>query len=154
VFDVRFLPNPNYIPQFKKLTGGIPVWRGIYGPFRDSGVYQCISEAADLFDSALYSEEELLDYRVWVHGGTIVGDDCGEIRKRLERAGIKTKRRIGCEEVQSRTDSTRDGAVLVRSVPSLTLAALALGCPCARPIHRGLYAFKHEFENGWFGSRG
>src|SRR5207253_9651783 len=24
VFDVRFLPNPNYIPQFKKLTGRHP----------------------------------------------------------------------------------------------------------------------------------
>src|SRR5439155_19882134 len=24
VFDVRFLPNPNYIPKFKKLTGSHP----------------------------------------------------------------------------------------------------------------------------------
>ena len=30
VFDVRFLPNPNYIPRFKNLTGRTSRWRGIF----------------------------------------------------------------------------------------------------------------------------
>ena len=34
VFDVRFLPNPNYIPRFKKLTGRHPRWPSTSARFR------------------------------------------------------------------------------------------------------------------------
>ena len=44
VFDVRFLPNPNYIPRFKNLTGEKP-WRSKLHPLFPSncGIYRAVS---------------------------------------------------------------------------------------------------------------
>ena len=46
VFDVRFLPNPNYIPRFKNLTGKNPPWRAISG--RSRRPLEFISRISDL----------------------------------------------------------------------------------------------------------
>jgi len=87
-----------YIPQFKKLTGRHPsVARYIRSFPQTQEFIERIFGAADLFDSALYSGgEELLDYRVWVHGGApSVGDDCGGDTEEAGAGGFRLKRRIG-----------------------------------------------------------
>ena len=37
VFDVRFLPNPHFIPQLRKFSGRNPAWRATSGRFRRPG---------------------------------------------------------------------------------------------------------------------
>ncbi len=55
VFDVRFLPNPNYIPEFKKLTGKHPsVARYIRSFPQTAGVHRSHFRAAGLPDPALH----------------------------------------------------------------------------------------------------
>ena len=46
VFDVRFLPNPNYIPKFKKLTGKNPAVARYIRSFPQTGEF--IAKIADL----------------------------------------------------------------------------------------------------------
>ncbi len=94
VFDVRFLPNPNYIPQFKNLTGRNPsVARYI----------RSFPQTVEFMDRI----SELLVYLIphYIRGGksylTIAFGCTGghhrsvmiasEIRKRLARAGFKVK---------------------------------------------------------------
>ena len=94
VFDVRFLPNPNYIPRFKHLTGTTSR-RGALYPLlsADGGVHQAHLRAAGLPTAALYPRrQELSDDRVRLHGRPApVGDDRGAIRKKLAEAGFKAK---------------------------------------------------------------
>jgi len=75
VFDVRFLPNPNYIPAFKNLTGRHP---SVALP-ADAGIYRPHLGAVGLPDPALHSRrEELPDDRVRLHGrASSLGDDRG-----------------------------------------------------------------------------
>ena len=94
VFDVRFLPNPNYSPEFKKLTGRHPnVARYI----------RSFPQTAEFIDRI----SELLIYLIphYIREGKsylTIGFGCtgghhrsvmiaSEIRKRLARAGFKTK---------------------------------------------------------------
>jgi UPF0042 nucleotide-binding protein len=94
VFDVRFLPNPNYIPEFKKLTGRHPsVARYI----------RSFPQTVEFMDRI----SELLLYLIphYIHEGKsylTIAFGCtgghhrsvmiaGEIRKRLTQAGFKVK---------------------------------------------------------------
>jgi RNase adapter protein RapZ len=94
VFDVRFLPNPNYIPAFKNLTGRHPsVARYI----------RSFPQTQEFIDRI----SELLIYLIphYIREGKsylTIGFGCtgghhrsvmiaGEIRKRLARAGFKVK---------------------------------------------------------------
>jgi RNase adapter protein RapZ len=94
VFDVRFLPNPNYIPEFKKLTGRHP---------RVARYIRSFPQSVEFIDRI----SELLVYLVphYIREGksylTIAFGCTGghhrsvmiasEIRKRLSRAGFKVK---------------------------------------------------------------
>lgn len=94
VFDVRFLPNPNYIPEFKKLTGRHP---GVARYIRS------FPQTLEFMDRIT----ELLLYLLphYIHEGKsylTVSFGCtgghhrsvmiaSEIRKRLARAGYKVK---------------------------------------------------------------
>ena len=94
VFDVRFLPNPNYIPEFKNLTGRHPsVARYI----------RSFPQTTEFIDRI----SELLIYLIphYIREGKsylTIGFGCtgghhrsvmiaGEIRKRLKQAGFKAK---------------------------------------------------------------
>jgi RNase adapter protein RapZ len=94
VFDVRFLPNPNYIPEFKKLTGRHP---------RVARYIRSFPQSVEFIDRI----SELLVYLIphYIREGksylTIAFGCTGghhrsvmiasEIRKRLSRAGFKAK---------------------------------------------------------------
>jgi len=94
VFDVRFLPNPNYIPQFKNLTG------------RNPGVVRYIRSFPQTIEF-IDRISELLIYLIphYIREGKsylTIGFGCtgghhrsvmiaSEIRKRLARAGFKAK---------------------------------------------------------------
>ena len=85
VFDVRFLPNPNYIPEFKKLTGRHPsVARYIRSFPQTTEFIDRISELLIYLDPALYSRrQKLFDHRVRLHRrASSFGDD----RKRNPQA--------------------------------------------------------------------
>jgi len=94
VFDVRFLPNPNYIPEFKNLTGRHP---------RVARYIRSFPQTAEFIDRIT----ELLQYLIphYIREGKsylTIGFGCtgghhrsvmiaSEIRKRLARAGFKVK---------------------------------------------------------------
>jgi UPF0042 nucleotide-binding protein len=94
VFDVRFLPNPNYIPQFKKLTGRHPsVARYIRSFPQTQEFIERISELLIyLVPHYIREGKSYLTIAFGCTGGhhrsVMIA---GEIRKRLERAGFKTK---------------------------------------------------------------
>ena len=94
VFDARFLPNPNYIPEFKKLTGRDP---------RVARYIRSFPQTTEFIDRI----SDLLIYLIphYIREGKsylTIGFGCtggrhrsvmiaGEIRKRLDRAGFKVK---------------------------------------------------------------
>ncbi len=94
VFDVRFLPNPNYIPEFKKLTGRHPsVARYIRSFPQTVEFVERISEL--LIYLVPHYIREGTSYLTIAFGCTggqhrsvMIAD---EIRKRLARAGFKVK---------------------------------------------------------------
>jgi UPF0042 nucleotide-binding protein len=94
VFDVRFLPNPNYIPQFKKLTGRHPsVARYIRSFPQTQEFIERISELLIyLIPHYIREGKSYLTIGFGCTGGhhrsVMIA---GEIRKRLERAGFKSK---------------------------------------------------------------
>jgi len=94
VFDVRFLPNPNYIPQFKKLTGRHPsVARYIRSFPQTQEFIERISELLIyLIPHYIREGKSYLTIGFGCTGGhhrsVMIA---GEIRKRLERAGFKAK---------------------------------------------------------------
>jgi UPF0042 nucleotide-binding protein len=94
VFDVRFLPNPNYIPQFKKLTGRHPsVARYIRSFPQTQEFIERISELLIyLIPHYIREGKSYLTIAFGCTGGhhrsVMIA---GEIRKRLERAGFKAK---------------------------------------------------------------
>ena len=94
VFDVRFLPNPNYIPQFKNLTGRHPQ-RGRYIRSFPQTV-EFIDRISDLLIYLMpHYIREGKSYLTIAFGCTgghhrsvMIAD---EIRKRLAQAGFQAK---------------------------------------------------------------
>jgi len=94
VFDVRFLPNPNYIPQFKKLSGRHPsVARYIRSFPQTTEFIQRISDLLVYLIPHYISEgKSYLTIAFGCTGGqhrsVMIAD---EMRKRLARFGFKVK---------------------------------------------------------------
>jgi UPF0042 nucleotide-binding protein len=94
VFDVRFLPNPNYIPEFKKLTGRHPSVARYIRSFPQTGEF--INRISDLLIYLLphYIREgkSYLTISFGCTGGhhrsVLIAD---EIYKRLKKAGFTVK---------------------------------------------------------------
>ena len=80
VFDVRFLPNPHFIPRLRKFSGRNANVRALH-PFvsADRRIPAAHREPADLSDPALHPRgKELSDDRLRLHGWTAsFGDDGG-----------------------------------------------------------------------------
>lgn len=94
VFDVRFLPNPNYIPEFKKLTGRHPsVARYIRSFPQTTEFIERISQLLIyLLPHYIREGKSYLTIGFGCTGGhhrSVMM--AGEIRKRLARAGYKVK---------------------------------------------------------------
>lgn len=94
VFDVRFLPNPNYIPQFKKLSGRHPSVARYIRSFPQTAEF--INRISELLVYLLphYIEEgkSYLTIAFGCTGGqhrSVMMAD--EIRRRLARAGFRVK---------------------------------------------------------------
>ena len=94
VFDVRFLPNPNYIPEFKKLTGRHPSVARYIRSFPQSLEFiDRISELlVYLIPHYIREGKSYLTIAFGCTGGhhrsVMIAS---EIRKRLARAGFKVK---------------------------------------------------------------
>lgn len=94
VFDVRFLPNPNYIPQFKKLTGRHPSVARYIRSFPQT--VEFIDRISDLLIYLIpHYIREGKSYLTIAFGCTgghhrsvMIASD---IRKRLAQAGFKVK---------------------------------------------------------------
>jgi len=94
VFDVRFLPNPNYIPQFKKLTGRHPSVARYIRSFPQT--VEFIDRISDLLIYLIpHYIREGKSYLTIAFGCTgghhrsvMIASD---IRKRLARSGFKVK---------------------------------------------------------------
>ncbi len=94
VFDVRFLPNPNYIPEFKKLTGRHPSVARYIRSFPQTTEF--ISKISELLIYLLphYIREgkSYLTISFGCTGGhhrsVLIAD---EIYKRLKKAGFTVK---------------------------------------------------------------
>ena len=94
VFDVRFLPNPNYIPEFKNLTGRIPRWRKYIRSFPQT--VEFIDRISDLLIYLMpHYIREGKSYLTIAFGCTgghhrsvMIAD---AIRKRLAQAGFRVK---------------------------------------------------------------
>jgi UPF0042 nucleotide-binding protein len=94
VFDVRFLPNPNYIPAFKKLSGRHPSVARYIRSFPQTAEF--VTKISELLIYLLphYIREgkSYLTIAFGCTGGrhrSVMMAD--EIRKRLTRAGYKVK---------------------------------------------------------------
>ena len=104
VFDVRFLPNPNYIPKFKKLTGRNPaVARYIRSfPQTDEFIERITDLLVWLLPHYIREGKTLSDDRIRVHGRTSpVGDDRGSDTQesggeRISGQGHPQRRRETC----------------------------------------------------------
>ena len=91
---MRFLPNPNYIPRFKKLTGRNPRWRSTSARFRRR--VEFIDRISELLIYLLpHYIREGKSYLTIAFGCTgghhrsvMIAD---EIRKRLAQAGFRVK---------------------------------------------------------------
>ena len=94
VFDVRFLPNPNYIPQFKNLSGRHPQVAHYIRSFPQTGEF--IERISDLFVYLLpHYLQEGKSY-LTISFGCTGGHHrsvmmAHEIQRRLEKAGYKVK---------------------------------------------------------------
>ncbi len=94
VFDVRFLPNPNYIPEFKKLTGRHPRVARYIRSFPQT--VEFINRIGELLVYLLpHYVREGKSYLTIAFGCTgghhrsvLIAE---EIRRRLTRAGFRTK---------------------------------------------------------------
>jgi UPF0042 nucleotide-binding protein len=94
VFDVRFLPNPNYIPQFKKLSGRHPMVARYIRSFPQT--VEFVERISDLLIYLLphYIREGKTYLTIAFgctgghHRSVMIAD---EIRKRLARGGFKVK---------------------------------------------------------------
>jgi UPF0042 nucleotide-binding protein len=94
VFDVRFLPNPNYIPRFKHLTGKNPAVARYIRSFPQTGEF--IGKVTDLLTWLLphfiREGKSYLTIGFGCTGGHHRSVMMAEsVRKNLETAGYKTK---------------------------------------------------------------
>ena len=94
VFDVRFLPNPNYIPRFKHLTGRSPAVARYIQSFPQT--IEFIKRISDLLIYLLphyiHEGKSYLTIAFGCTGGqhrSVMMAD--QIRKNLEKAGFKSK---------------------------------------------------------------
>ena len=92
VFDVRFLPNPHFVPEFRKLTGKHPKVATYVRQFPQTQEF--LDKAADMLTflaAALHQgREELPDGGDWMHGRAApVGDDCRGVEETAERGGVQ-----------------------------------------------------------------
>ena len=90
VFDVRFLPNPNYIPRFKNLTGKNPAGSGVYSLLSaNPRVYEAHHRFTDLFTASLHKGgQELPDHLLRLHRRAASFGDDGR-RDRQESRGSR-----------------------------------------------------------------
>jgi UPF0042 nucleotide-binding protein len=94
VFDVRFLPNPNYIPEFKKLTGRNPSVATYIRSFPQTGEF--INRISELLIYLLpHYIREGKSY-LTISFGCTGGHHrsvfiANEIKKRLKKAGYAVK---------------------------------------------------------------
>lgn len=94
VFDVRFLPNPNYIPEFKKLTGRNPrVARYIASfPQTEEFIERISALLVYLIPHYIREGKSYLTISFGCTGGhhrsVMIA---GEVRKRLQKGGYKVK---------------------------------------------------------------
>jgi len=94
VFDVRFLPNPNYIPKFKKLTGRHPAVAGYIRSFPQTTEF--IGRISELLIYLLphyvHEGKSYLTIAFGCTGGhhrsVMIAD---QIRKNLVQAGFSAK---------------------------------------------------------------
>jgi UPF0042 nucleotide-binding protein len=94
VFDVRFLPNPNYIPKFKKLTGRNPAVARYIRSFPQTGEF--ITKVTDLLTWLLphYIREGKSYLTIGIgctgghHRSVMIAD---EISRNLRKAGYSGK---------------------------------------------------------------
>jgi UPF0042 nucleotide-binding protein len=94
VFDVRFLPNPNYIPKFKKLTGQNPAVAKYIRSFPQTGEF--ITRITDLLNYLLphyiHEGKSYLTIGFGCTGGhhrsVMIAD---QIRKNLAASGYQTR---------------------------------------------------------------
>jgi UPF0042 nucleotide-binding protein len=86
VFDVRFLPNPHFVPEFRKLTGKHPKVAAYVAQFPQTQEF--LDKATDMLTFLLpHYIAEGKSY--WVYGGTApLGDDCGRVEEALEQGGV------------------------------------------------------------------
>jgi RNase adapter protein RapZ len=90
VFDVRFLPNPNFVPELKQLTGNDHQVAAYMGQFEETG--QILEKVADMLEYLLprYTREgkSYLTIAIGCTGGrhrsVLVAN---ELRKRLQKDG-------------------------------------------------------------------
>src|ERR1700686_3218573 len=94
VFDVRFLPNPNYIPKFKKLTGRNPAVARYVRSFPQTGEFmERITELLIyLLPHYIREGKSYLTMGFGCTGGqhrsVMIAED---VNKRLRKAGFKVK---------------------------------------------------------------
>ncbi len=109
VFDVRFLPNPNYIPAFKKLTGKHPsVARYIRSFPQTQEFIERISELLIyLLPHYIAEGKSYLTISFGCTGGhhrsVMIAH---EIRKRLARPDIASRKRIATSKSRRRRGSS------------------------------------------------
>ena len=96
VFDVRFLPNPHFVPEFRALTGRASSGREIH-PFvsADAGVHQPHLRTAGLPAAALHSRgQKLPDHQLRMHRRTApLGDDRRRCKQAAAESGIQSEGR-------------------------------------------------------------
>ena len=94
VFDVRFLPNPHFIPEFRPLTGKHPkVARYVRGFPQTTEFLDRTTELLALPAAALYpGREELPDRSLRLHRRpTPLRDDCRRDEEALAKEGYRIK---------------------------------------------------------------
>ena len=142
VFDVRFLPNPHFIPRIRQIFGTESRrWRGTSVLSRRPASFCGASRAADLSDSALHSRgQELSDHRLRLHrraapfGDDGRGDAQGAGRARLHGQG-RAPRPGQMGALISTTLSIHCG--MAASAPSRACDVAGTGCAsveAARPF--------------------
>ena len=93
VFDVRFLPNPHFVPEFRKLTGEHPKSPQYIRQFAQTGSFWTARPTCCRFCCRTTSRKgRATSPWHWMYRrATPLRDDCGGVRKRLSEAGYRVK---------------------------------------------------------------